>query len=408
MAAEHSSVTLFREYLRIKTVHPKPDYQGAKEFLQKVAEDIGLEFRTYELVAGKPIVVMTWRGRDETLSSLLLTSHIDVVPVEISRWTHDPFAADKDEKGNIYARGTQDMKCVGIQHIEAVRRLKKLNNKQPPLRTIHLSFLPDEEIGGHDGMEKFVDTQDFRELNVGFALDEGLAHPGEEMIVYYGERASWWLLLTATGPTGHGSQLFPQTAGDSLLQFLSRLTKWREEESLKLRSDSKKRLGDVTTINVNMIKTGTFAPDGTFQVNVIPSEAKAAVDMRVDPSVNLKELKAKLDSWCSELGLTLNFHQTPLYENFTTSTDETKNLWWASFSSTLKQLDVEIETQIFPAATDSRYLRAKGLQAIGFSPMNNTPILLHDHDEFLNETIFLRGVDIMEALVRNLSELSHK
>ena len=26
-------------------------------------------------------------------------------------------------------------------------------------RTIHLSYVPDEEIGGHDGMQKFVHTQ---------------------------------------------------------------------------------------------------------------------------------------------------------------------------------------------------------------------------------------------------------
>ena len=30
---EHPSVTLFRDYLRIKTVHPKPDYGKCMEFL---------------------------------------------------------------------------------------------------------------------------------------------------------------------------------------------------------------------------------------------------------------------------------------------------------------------------------------------------------------------------------------
>ena len=35
-----------------------------------------------------------------------------------------------------------------------------------------------------------------------------------------------------------------------------------------------------------------------------------------------------------------------------------------------------------------------GLPALGFSSMNRTPILLHDHNEFLNEEIFLRGIDV--------------
>lgn len=34
------------------------------------------------------------------------------------------------------------------------------------------------------------------------------------------------------------------------------------------------------------------------------------------------------------------------------------------------------------------------LPALGFSPMNKTPVLLHDHDEFLNEDVFLKGIDI--------------
>ena len=36
------------------------------------------------------------------------------------------------------------MKCVGIQHIEAVRRLKDQGKKLK--RTIHLVFVPEEEV----------------------------------------------------------------------------------------------------------------------------------------------------------------------------------------------------------------------------------------------------------------------
>lgn len=31
--------------------------------------------------------------------------------------------------------------------------------------------------------------------------------------------------------------------------------------------------------------------------------------------------------------------------------------------------------------------------------MNNTPVLLHDHDEYLNESVFLRGIDIYYNLL---------
>lgn len=63
--------------------------------------------------------------------------------------------------------------------------------------------------------------------------------------------------------------------------------------------------------------------------------------------------------------------------------------------------------RIFPAGTDSRYLRELGISALGFSPMNNTPVLLHDHNEFLNETIFLKGIDIFEDIITEIGNVEH-
>ncbi|KAL0307611.1 UNVERIFIED_CONTAM: Aminoacylase-1 [Sesamum calycinum] len=56
--------------------------------------------------------------------------------------------------------------------------------------------------------------------------------------------------------------------------------------------------------------------------------------------------------------------------------------------------------EIFPASTDACYFRELGLPAIGFSPMANTPILLHDHNEFLNKNEYLRGIDIYESIIK--------
>lgn len=40
-------------------------------------------------------------------------------------------------------------------------------------------------------MGKFVNTSDFLELNIGFALDEGMADPSEQFPLFYGERSIW-------------------------------------------------------------------------------------------------------------------------------------------------------------------------------------------------------------------------
>lgn len=87
-----------------------------------------------------------------------------------------------------------------------------------------------------------------------------------------------------------------------------------------------------------------------------------------------------------------------------TPTDDT-DPWWAAFSGACKEMNLTLEPEIFPAATDSRYIRAVGIPALGFSPMNRTPVLLHDHNERLHEGVFLRGVDIYTRLVAALASV---
>lgn len=109
-------------------------------FLKKIIEDIGLEHKTLELAANRPLLIGTWKGTDSSLPSILLNSHTDVVPVFADKWKHDPFGAFKDEQGKIHGRGTQDMKCVTIQYLEAIKNLKAQGIKLK--RTIHLTFMP--------------------------------------------------------------------------------------------------------------------------------------------------------------------------------------------------------------------------------------------------------------------------
>lgn len=129
---------------------------------------------------------MTLKGQDESLKSILLSSHYDVVPVSSEFWESDPFAAEVRPNGDIVARGAQDMKCVGMAYLEAIRRLKSNGLK----RTIYLVFTPDEEIGSENGAAKFVHSEKFKELNIGICLDEGLPSPSEKIYIFNCERST--------------------------------------------------------------------------------------------------------------------------------------------------------------------------------------------------------------------------
>lgn len=59
-------------------------------------------------------------------------------------------------------------------------------------RTLFLSFVPEEEVAGYLGMKLFSESAEFRALNIGVALDEGLARNEDKMTVFYGERHVFW------------------------------------------------------------------------------------------------------------------------------------------------------------------------------------------------------------------------
>lgn len=393
---EHPSVTLFRQFLRIRTVQPEPDYAAAVAFLEEQAHKLGLGCQKVEVAPGRVVTVLTWPGTNPKLSSIVLNSHTDVVPVFKEHWSHDPFEAFKDAEGYIYARGTQDMKCVGIQYLEAVRRLKAEGHHFP--RTIHMTFVPDEEIGGYQGMALFVKRPEFQALRAGFALDEGLANPTDAFTVFYSERSPWWVRVTSTGNPGHGSRFIEDTAAEKLNKVISSILAFREKEQQRLQSNPHLSEGAVTSVNLTKL-------EGGVAFNVVPATMSACFDFRVAPDVDLKAFEKQLHDWCQEAGKGVTFEFAQKWEKPRITPVDDSNPWWAAFSRVCKNMNLTLEPKIFPAATDSRYLRAEGVPALGFSPMNRTPILLHDHDERLHENVFLQGIDIYMQLLTALASV---
>ncbi|XP_069792983.1 aminoacylase-1-like [Narcine bancroftii] len=395
---EHPSVGLFRDYLRIRTVHPNPDYDGAIAFLEKLSTEVGLPYKKVEVTPGRVVLIVSWEGTDPKLKSILLNSHMDVVPAFEDQWRFDPFAAQKDEEGNIYGRGAQDMKCVTIQYIEAIRKLKSEGKRY--LRTIHLSIVPDEEIGGQNGMKKLTEHEAFRALNIGFALDEGLANPTDAYTAFYGERNVWWVIVHCPGSPGHGSRFIENNAGEKVRRVLNSFLEFREEEKKRLNSSKCLTLGNVTTVNLTTLKGGVA-------YNVIPNELIASFDIRIPPTEDLQAFEEQLKKWCQNAGegVFFEFFQKTMSDKLT-STD-LSNPWWNAFSSACREMDMTVQTEIFPASTDTRFIREMGYPAIGFSPMNHTPILLHDHNEYLNEKVFLKGIEVYSHLLPTLASVSH-
>eukprot|EP01063_Lacrimia_lanifica_P012602 TRINITY_DN19255_c0_g2_i1.p1 TRINITY_DN19255_c0_g2~~TRINITY_DN19255_c0_g2_i1.p1 ORF type:complete len:451 (+),score=180.84 TRINITY_DN19255_c0_g2_i1:966-2318(+) len=427
------AVEMFREFLRFRTVsqegHRTGHNDACADWLVAVCEGLGLQTQRLESgVPHKPIVMAVWAGSEPGEKALLLNSHYDVVPVIDKHWTQPPWDAVRLEdpsfhKGpRIYGRGTQDMKCVCIQYLVAISRLMEAGYK--PRRNVALSFVPDEEIGGA-GMNHFTHSEAFKALNVECALDEGLSHPDEgAYTVFFGERTPWWVEVKAQGPTGHGSRFIEGMATNCINSWCSRALKFRKEQELLLHGKDEaahgcghakcKKLGDVTTINLTVLRAGVTMDGGeTYAVNVIPTEAMASFDVRIPLTMDHAELEALFTQWSREAEAEwnaaegalewsfCNYACAPLKKHHVSSTKE-DNPYWVAFEKSVAAHGVDIELEVFPAGTDSRFLRALGINAFGFSPIKGDPILLHEHDEYISEKTFVEGcavyVDVIRAM----------
>jgi aminoacylase len=201
-----------------------------------------------------PVIVAIWKGIDETVPILLFNSHYDVVPADDKDWTIPPFQGIR-QNNNIYGRGTQDMKCVCLQYIEALRTIHERNPNWQPQRSIYLTFVPDEEVGGA-GMAAFLQSNVYQSLpnGIALALDEGLASTNDTYSVFYGERLPWWVEIKATGPTGHGSRFIENTAVEQLVELTNKALAFRQGQRDQLQLNdhtncahavARKKMGDV-------------------------------------------------------------------------------------------------------------------------------------------------------------------
>ncbi|TYZ64188.1 hypothetical protein PybrP1_004980 [[Pythium] brassicae (nom. inval.)] len=266
-------------------------------------------------------------------------------------------------------------------------------------------------------MERFLTSDQFKAIQpIAFAFDEGLANPSNAFTVFYGERVPWWFYVKAEGPTGHGSRFIQNTATSKIVDICNKALAFRDEQEKALNADpgckhgdmKKRKLGDVTTLNITVLESGVSTDGGkTHALNVIPTTAIAGFDVRVSPNLDLTEFKAMLDEWCSAEGLSWYFApwwKDPVREHYTTKIDES-NVWWKVFRGACEKFGIPVEAEVFPAATDSRFIRRLGIPAFGFSPMNNTEILLHEHNENLHQDTFLKGIEVYETILRDV--LSH-
>lgn len=176
-------------------------------------------------------LLYTWEGSNPDLKPIMLTCHLDVVPVEPGTekdWLHPPFSGDISD-GYIYGRGTMDVQSGVMSILEAVEAL--LEKGIRPDRTVYIGFGHDEELDGEFGAHKISELLQKRGVKLQFLLDEGLPVVNELIegiqspvaLVGVAEKGYLSIELTAGSEGGHSSVPQGKTAIAKLGEAVNKL-----------------------------------------------------------------------------------------------------------------------------------------------------------------------------------------
>jgi acetylornithine deacetylase/succinyl-diaminopimelate desuccinylase-like protein len=421
-------------YIRIDTVNPPGNEVEGAKFFKRIFDKDSIPCQIFEPSPGRGNLLATLKGSGKRRPILLL-NHIDVVPVERERWSVDPFAGGIQD-GYLYGRGAIDDKSMGIIEMMALLILKR--EKIPLKRDVLFLATADEETGGRWGIQWAVENLPSL-MESEYALNEGgyviLNEKGtpDAYEISSGQKVVFQLQLKARGTSGHGSMPHRDNPNVKLVHALEALTKWetpfnilpmvkeyfsrlapkQSTDERKFFEDIEKGLSDPSfssrltsnpiynamvrdTISLTILQGGSKA-------NVIPSESNATLDCRLIPGSSrenfLKEMKKRLGDEIEIEGKMEG--KSPPPSPFDTDL-------FQAIQKFAKENDpgCPVVPLLLPGATDSRFLREKGMTTYDFCPfrMPEREIFrVHGNDERIAIENLKFGMKMLVEVIKEVA-----
>jgi succinyl-diaminopimelate desuccinylase len=261
------AVELTRSLIRLDTTGPAQSLSA--EILATRLSSAGMQVRLEPLDRGRASLVASVGDLGD--APLLLSGHLDTVPVGSTPWTRDAFGGEIAE-GRVFGRGASDMKS-GVASL--VVALERYLQRSRAARGVVLVLTAGEETGC-EGALQLVRTGI---LPVGARLL--VAEPTSNAMVP-GHKGALWLRVTARGLSAHGSR---PDLGSNAVTALARLAVALEDAGLP---GTHPVMGS-TTVNI-----GTF--EGGTRVNLVPDHASMEIDIRTVPGVGSHEIIERIEA----------------------------------------------------------------------------------------------------------------
>lgn len=392
-AAQAEAVHFLADLVRIDTQDPPGDESKVAHYLAAVLKSEGIESEILEPVPGRGSIVARLKGSGRK-KPLLIMGHEDVVPVDRAHWTVEPFAATERD-GVLYGRGASDDKAMVAANLEVFLQLKRL--KIPLDRDVIFLSEASEEMSSSAGMSTIVERY-WDKIDCEFALNEGggsLLENGK--IKFFGvataEKLPRGATLEATGSSGHGSVPRVDNAVVHLAAAVAKAGTW--DTPARLNETTRAFFERLATISppeeaawyrnildpkvqeelkhkkpqyYSMVRTSvvpTMLKAG-YKSNVIPPTAEATLDIRALPDEDLPKFRGMLASVINDPQVKV-VAEDSAHSMVPSPPSKLGTEMFAALERAQKEVSPDAITLpvMTTGATDSSFLRAKGVQAYG-------------------------------------------
>jgi acetylornithine deacetylase/succinyl-diaminopimelate desuccinylase-like protein len=372
----------------------------AVDYLRRALEAEGIPVMVVGNDPARPNLIARLKGNGAK-KPLLLMGHTDTVQIDAAKWpTFGPFSAAR-QGGYLYGRGTQDDRPHVAANLMTLLLLKRL---QVPLdRDVIFVAEAGEESATTVGIEYLID-QHAADLDAEYCFAEVgtvLRRNGKPLIAFTdtAEKLPKGARLIARGPAGHGSRPMRSSAIVHLSRAVEKVAMWdppmrlndttrtyfeklatvgTPEEAARYKAllDPKKSAAAReflaehdpdkysklhTSISPTILKAG-------FQINVIPSEAEATLDIRALPDEDMTKFMEQMRQVIADPAIEI----VPVNRNARPPAPPSRldtEAYRAIQAANQKIYGVPTAPELQTGATDMAFLRARGMQCYGTGPL---------------------------------------
>ncbi len=380
MTATHPDTELLIEVCSIDSVWGN-ERALAERLAQRLREWDCDDVALVDSMPGRPSVGARLRGTGGG-RSLVLNGHIDIYELS-NDWTRDPFAPVVED-GRVYGAGIADMKAGTAAALAAVRRIATSGAR---LR----GDIVFQGVSCH--FEGGVGTRSLCEA--GFVGDAAIDCEPSSNTIGIAHRGAAYLDITTHGKQAHTTY---KHLGVNAIETMEPILAGLRALESELPYEPHEMLPGPPILNIGTIRGGT-------KHNQVPDRCTISIDIRLLPSQDPYDVKARVEAMIDDLRRTVNPEIHAVVEFSEHWLSGPRHAYEIDRDADIvRALDTAVRTATgtdpvyegVPFWCDVVALRDFGVPGVNFGP-GDPPY--NFADEYVFEDQYLQAVDVYEALI---------